>query len=298
MREGLVINTVSKAEKQFETDAVLERFESVMDFVESTLEMWEVERIWIDRICLLVDEAVMNIILYAYPGHVGRVGLSLQQDGGAIQVHIRDTGVPFDPTRYPDPDVTLPPSARPVGGLGIHFIRKMLNIMEYRREGSCNHLVLKMNTGGGENGSRDERSAPRGDGGSVMRFSSSRTTIERERDVMLLKVKKSERDGVLILEIEGRLHGADSAEFQEKIMEILSGQPKRILFDLNEMTRVDSMGLRAFIMTCNKVKGYGGKMALCGLQRIVEDVFDISGFSSFFTICRSREEALSQLSKD
>lgn len=112
---------------------------------------------------------------------------------------------------------------------------------------------------------------------------------------MLLKVNETEDRGVLVLAIEGRLHGADSAEFQDKIMEILNRRPKQILFDLSEMTRVDSMGLRAFIMTCNKVKGYGGKMALCGLQRIVEDVFDISGFSSFFTICRTREEALGEL---
>ncbi|MDD2236165.1 MAG: STAS domain-containing protein [Kiritimatiellae bacterium] len=112
---------------------------------------------------------------------------------------------------------------------------------------------------------------------------------------MLLKVKETKQGDVLVLEIDGRLHGADSAEFQEKIMDMLKEKPPKMLFDLSGMTRVDSMGLRAFIMTSNKVKSYEGKMALCGLQRIVEDVFDISGFSSFFTICKTREEALNGL---
>ena len=115
---------------------------------------------------------------------------------------------------------------------------------------------------------------------------------------MLLNVNESKQGDVLILEIEGRLHGADSAEFQDKIMDMLKARPGRILFDLSGMTRVDSMGLRAFIMTSNKVKSYNGRMALCGLQRIVEDVFDISGFSSFFTICPTREEALAELNRE
>ena len=70
---------------------------------------------------------------------------------------------------------------------------------------------------------------------------------------MLLNVNESKQGDVLILEIEGRLHGADSAEFQDKIMDMLKARPGRILFDLSGMTRVDSMGLRAFIMTSNKV---------------------------------------------
>ena len=294
MRIGYVINSMVKADRQIETDAVLGCFDTLMEEVESALVQWSVERIWIERICLLVDEAVMNVIHYAYPGRAGKVCLGLRCDGRRIEVDVRDTGIPFDPTQYPAPDVTLPPCARPVGGLGIYLLRNMHAEMEYRREGECNHLVLRMDTG--ETAvSRGEQTARGGGRAPVERCGVSCSAKGKERDAMLLKVNEAEDRGVLVLAVEGRLHGADSAEFQEKIMEILNRQPKRILFDLSEMTRVDSMGLRAFIMTCNKVKGYGGRMALCGLQRIVEDVFDISGFSSFFTICRTREEALGEL---
>lgn len=79
-------------------------------------------------------------------------------------------------------------------------------------------------------------------------------------------------------------------------MKILEKEPKKILLNLQDMTRVDSLGLRAFIMASNKVKQYGGSMVLCCMQRIVADVFDISGFSTFFTISESYEEGIGILS--
>ena len=138
-----MINSMVKADRQIETDAVLGCFDTLMEEVESALVQWSVERIWIERICLLVDEAVMNVIHYAYPGRAGKVCLGLRCDGRRIEVDVRDTGIPFDPTQYPAPDVTLPPCARPVGGLGIYLLRNMHAEMEYRREGECNHLVLE-----------------------------------------------------------------------------------------------------------------------------------------------------------
>jgi serine phosphatase RsbU (regulator of sigma subunit)/anti-sigma regulatory factor (Ser/Thr protein kinase) len=135
-----------KSRKQFETDAVIERFDEIMDFVEQTLVLWDVEKNWIEKMCLLVDEAVMNIIRYAYPRHTtGRIHLSLIHTDLALQVDIFDYGVPFDPTMHPNPDTTSPLDERPVGGLGIHFMRKMLDVFQYRREGDTNHLTLKLN---------------------------------------------------------------------------------------------------------------------------------------------------------
>ena len=112
---------------------------------------------------------------------------------------------------------------------------------------------------------------------------------------MQLVIDHQKQGNVLVLAMEGRLQGTDSAEFQDKIMKWIEENEKRILVDLSKCTRVDSLGLRAFIMASNKLKATQGRMILCNMQRIVEDVFDISGFSSFFEIMNSREEALESL---
>jgi len=82
-----------------------------------------------------VDEAVSNIVRHAFPGggaHLIRVDLSLVP--GRLTIRLEDDGVPFDPTA-----AVVAPSAggldeRPVGGLGLLFMRTLLDDMVYRRE--------------------------------------------------------------------------------------------------------------------------------------------------------------------
>ncbi|MDD2236164.1 MAG: SpoIIE family protein phosphatase [Kiritimatiellae bacterium] len=198
-----MIKSTVKAVKQFEIDAVLEQFELLMDFIESTLEMWDVEREWIEKICLLADEALMNIIYYAYPDGPGKVSLTMMYDEQAVQMDVRDTGIPFDPTLFPDPDVTLPLDTRPVGGLGIHFMRKLLDILQYRREGDCNHLVLKINTG--RNSSVFEQSALLDDEEAVVNVLLA--TEDTELRAMILSELEETRFRVWVAETPERLEG-------------------------------------------------------------------------------------------
>jgi anti-sigma regulatory factor (Ser/Thr protein kinase) len=53
-----------------------------------------------------------------------------------------DQGKPFDPTKHPEPDVSLPIEERPIGGLGIHLTRKMMSSFKYERAGGENRLVI------------------------------------------------------------------------------------------------------------------------------------------------------------
>lgn len=91
---------------------------------------------------LVTEEAAVNIFNYAYPGGEGDIRLRCLDEGGRFVIEVIDWGVPFDVTTMPEPDVTGPLDRRPVGGLGIHFIRKMTDEVRYRREGGCNILSL------------------------------------------------------------------------------------------------------------------------------------------------------------
>ncbi len=91
---------------------------------------------------LVTEEAVLNILNYAYHNREGRVRLRCLEDGDRFVIEVTDWGVPFDATAQPAPDVNKPLEERPVGGLGIHLIKKMSDEMRYTREDGQNILRL------------------------------------------------------------------------------------------------------------------------------------------------------------
>lgn len=98
----------------------------------------------IQEIELVVEEALVNIINYAYPeqdnGDVEvKCGLD---DQGRLLIEIRDKGIPFDVGSYSAPDLNVNFSENKIGGLGIFLIRKMADKVHYRRDGEENVLTL------------------------------------------------------------------------------------------------------------------------------------------------------------
>jgi serine/threonine-protein kinase RsbW len=81
---------------------------------------------------LAVDEAACNIICHGYQDLGGTIQVGVKRDGDSLIVCLHDEAPPFDPTRYPAPDVTLPLEQRPLGGLGIFLIRQAVDDMVYR----------------------------------------------------------------------------------------------------------------------------------------------------------------------
>jgi anti-sigma regulatory factor (Ser/Thr protein kinase) len=98
----------------------------------------------IREIELAVEEAFMNIFNHAYvEGKPGEVEVRYEmKDDATLSVEFLDKGIPFDMDSLPSPDLDAPISDRPIGGLGIHLIRKVADKVEYRREGEINRLTL------------------------------------------------------------------------------------------------------------------------------------------------------------
>lgn len=90
---------------------------------------------------LTTEEAIVNIISYAYPDDdTGTIGIFCENSGqGIFHVTFRDRGVPFNPLKQkPDIDVTLPLEERKVGGLGIFLIQQFVDDLSYERDGKEN----------------------------------------------------------------------------------------------------------------------------------------------------------------
>ena len=95
------------------------------------------------NIHLALEEAVTNVIMYAYPqNEVHTLELTAAYADNKLIFRVVDTGKEFDPTAQPDTDVTLSLEERPVGGLGILLIKSLMQKVEYSRVDGKNILTL------------------------------------------------------------------------------------------------------------------------------------------------------------
>ncbi|WP_292522116.1 ATP-binding protein [Methanoculleus sp.] len=98
---------------------------------------------------LAVDEACSNTILYGYPGgEAGTITVACTIDGDTVTVTITDDGVAFDPLTAPPPRLDIPAEERPIGGLGVHFIRTVMDSVAYARTGGKNVLTMEKRRAG------------------------------------------------------------------------------------------------------------------------------------------------------
>jgi serine/threonine-protein kinase RsbW len=93
---------------------------------------------------LVLEEAVVNVINYAYPKNESQeISLSAQKIDDNLYFVLTDSGKEFDPTQVPDADISLSAEDRQIGGLGIFLIRQIMNKVEYQRIDGKNVLTLK-----------------------------------------------------------------------------------------------------------------------------------------------------------
>lgn len=92
---------------------------------------------------LVLEEAISNVILYAYPKEERQeILLTARKSDKNLIFVLTDSGKEFDPTQAPDADITLSSEERPIGGLGIYLIRKIMNEVAYQRIEGKNVLTL------------------------------------------------------------------------------------------------------------------------------------------------------------
>jgi anti-sigma regulatory factor (Ser/Thr protein kinase) len=123
--------------------AKLDNLHELIDFVSGCAKEAGLKDKRVGEIEIAVEEALVNIFNYAYPENGGDVEIACKTGpDGALVIAIIDEGVPFDPLLVAEPDTTLDVDARSIGGIGVFLIRKLMDDVRYRREGSKNILEL------------------------------------------------------------------------------------------------------------------------------------------------------------
>ena len=116
----------------------------IVDAIESISlqEEWPPELLF--TMNLVLEELGINIIRYAYGEDSNETfQIIITSEPSELTVDVIDAGPPFNPlTDAPEPDTDAPMLDRPIGGLGIHLVKSMMDEVDYKREYDRNHLRL------------------------------------------------------------------------------------------------------------------------------------------------------------
>ena len=133
--------------KELTLAATVENIETVTEFVNAQLELLDCPIKAQMQIDIAIDELFGNIAHYAYNPEVGNatVRVEVSEDPLAVIVTFIDNGIPYDPLRKDDPDITLSAEEREIGGLGIYLVKKSMDEISYEYKNGQNILKIKKN---------------------------------------------------------------------------------------------------------------------------------------------------------
>lgn len=117
-------------------------FEDAMAFLEEQMDLAELPMKVSMQVSVAFEEMYVNVCHYAYPDKDGTVLVQIVAEDGVLKITLDDTGLPYDPLKKEDPDITLSAEERNIGGLGIFIVRKTMDDMQYEYKDGHNILTI------------------------------------------------------------------------------------------------------------------------------------------------------------
>ena len=129
--------------KHFVVENQIEELSALAEKIDDLAEKWELSQALAMNINLVIEEALSNIIFYAFADtDKHKIEISISLENSSLSIKITDDGIPFNPLLQQQPDINLPAEDRPVGGLGIFLISQIMDEMHYARQKNQNILIL------------------------------------------------------------------------------------------------------------------------------------------------------------
>lgn len=133
-------------EKEIQITNNLDEIGTLAEFIEELGAELSLSMETTMHINLALEEAVSNIIMYAYPQEEAHdIILKASATESQLIFLLTDNGLSFDPTSAPEVNLDIPAEERQIGGLGIFLIRRIMNEVTYQRLDGENHLTMKKN---------------------------------------------------------------------------------------------------------------------------------------------------------
>lgn len=135
-------NEVINNMKTFKQIVTQENYKAFYSWLHDALKEWKINDDLTNKLDMCAEEIFANVAFYAYPNGQGLIEVSLNKYDNNIILEFKDEGIAYNPLEKPDPDITLPPEERPIGGLGIYMVKKLSDEISYKREDDNNILRL------------------------------------------------------------------------------------------------------------------------------------------------------------
>ena len=130
---------------EWNIEAAKEKLPELQELIESRLEAIECPLRTLMQISVVVEEVFANIASYAYESGRGRadVRMEISDEPAVVTLRFADRGIPYDPLKRRDPDLSLPAEEREIGGLGVYMTKKLMDEVRYEYRDGQNILTLK-----------------------------------------------------------------------------------------------------------------------------------------------------------
>ena len=219
----------------------------------------------INDVQVALDEALSNIVAYGYeaPGS-GTIVVRLAYRNDEVRIEVEDEGRAFDPLQAPLPDLTADLAQRQVGGLGIHFIKTLMDTVSYDRRDGKNWLRM------------------------------AKRVPTRSDATQASEQPQARSDGVIVVAPHGRIDTASAPGFGDQLGALIQAGCRNVLIDLCNIIYISSAGFRALLLAHKQMHATEGKIVICGLSPELRRVFEIAHLTSVFAIRGTRDEVLAQ----
>ena len=131
--------------KEMTIPATVENIEKVTAFVDGQLGQIDCPPKAQMQIDIAIDELFGNIAQYAYNPDTGPATVRVEVTQSPISVVITfiDHGIPYDPLKTAEPDITLSAEERTIGGLGVFMVKKTMDEITYEYKNGQNILRIR-----------------------------------------------------------------------------------------------------------------------------------------------------------
>ncbi len=107
-----------------------------------------------------------------------------------------------------------------------------------------------------------------------------------------MEITTKDVNEVKVVQFQGHLDSNTSQEAEGYLKDLLDQQAKKILVDFEKLDYISSAGLRVLLCTAKQLKTYEGQLRLCRLNETVQEIFDMSGFSTILQVFETESQAL------
>lgn len=126
--------------------AKIEYIDELSQMIERALEPYHLSEKLRNHFMISAEEIFTNIASYGYKETDGQVEIRYHAekigDERIIYIQFIDQGIPYNPLEHPKPDFQVPFENRRVGGLGIHMVRELMDVVQYCHKDNSNILTI------------------------------------------------------------------------------------------------------------------------------------------------------------